>query len=146
MNICQNGGQCVFISDGKVACVCPSSFVGQYCELPVYIQCNGQPNCLCHRDYVIKIWKFKFLINLLIFFIFEGYMPTRWFMQMLPRLFWTKVYNLKKKLFILLMIFKFFTKIKKMRSTSTRSSNYNTITIPPTTTNTISPTTTTTTW
>ena len=52
MNICQNGGQCVFISDGKVACVCPSMYVGQYCETPVYTRCLGTLNNQCHRDYV----------------------------------------------------------------------------------------------
>ncbi len=52
MNICQNGGQCVFISDGKVACVCPSMYIGQYCETPVYIRCSGSLNSQCHRDYV----------------------------------------------------------------------------------------------
>lgn len=51
MNICQNGGQCVFISDGKVACVCPSMYVGQYCETPVYTRCLGTLNTQCHRDY-----------------------------------------------------------------------------------------------
>ncbi|RMZ96451.1 neurogenic locus notch -like protein [Brachionus plicatilis] len=51
MNICQNGGQCVYISDNKVACVCPSTFVGQYCEIPVYEECSGPANAQCHREY-----------------------------------------------------------------------------------------------
>ncbi|CAF0943117.1 unnamed protein product [Brachionus calyciflorus] len=51
MNVCQNGGQCVYISDNKVACVCPSTFVGQYCEIPVYEQCTGPAQGQCHREH-----------------------------------------------------------------------------------------------
>lgn len=36
----------------KVACVCPSMYVGQYCETPVYTRCLGTLNTQCHRDYV----------------------------------------------------------------------------------------------
>jgi hypothetical protein len=60
LNICQNGGQCVFISDGKVACVCPSSFAGQYCEYSMYIQCPGLACAQCHRDYVCSNFKIYF--------------------------------------------------------------------------------------
>ena len=57
INICQNGGQCVYISAGRIACVCPSSHIGQYCETPIYNRCQGAVNSQCHRDHVI----FKFL-------------------------------------------------------------------------------------
>lgn len=52
MNICQNGGQCVFIADGKVACICASTHTGQFCEREVYLTCNASsPFVTCHRDY-----------------------------------------------------------------------------------------------
>lgn len=54
MNLCQNNGQCVFISAGRVVCVCPSNFEGDYCETPVYNKCtasNGYQQAHCHRKH-----------------------------------------------------------------------------------------------
>lgn len=50
ISICQNGGQCQFISAGQIACVCTSDFVGQYCETSVLTTCTGQLASQCHRD------------------------------------------------------------------------------------------------
>ncbi len=43
-----------------VACVCPSTFIGQYCEVPVYLSCQAPVSAQCHRDYV------KFYLKVLI--------------------------------------------------------------------------------
>lgn len=52
MNICQNGGRCIFVAAGRISCVCPSDFVGQYCETPVYNRCLGGIQSRCHREHV----------------------------------------------------------------------------------------------
>lgn len=55
-----------------VACVCPSTFAGQYCEVPVYTSCASMDNSmqdsvLCHRDYVyINIYLKRKISNFLI--------------------------------------------------------------------------------
>jgi len=44
-------GQCVFISLDAVACICPTTHTGQFCEQRVYIPCNGSAVNTCHRDH-----------------------------------------------------------------------------------------------
>ncbi len=54
VNLCNNGGKCISITDSKFQCICPPSYAGVYCETISFKPCEDQNNYiaegapLCH--------------------------------------------------------------------------------------------------